>query len=92
MAAADMEQQQLKQSSFDQAQTFRRPKKIAFSSLMGGSSHSHWVISIMDELHTRGHEVSYITKVLISFCIGAQLLIVWFYRMTKLNMVNTLHI
>lgn len=62
-----IEQQQLKHieesSAFDMFQNFREPKKIAFSALMGGSSHIHWVISILDELNSRGHETTFITKV-----------------------------
>lgn len=44
-------------------QTFREPKNIAFSALMGGSSHINWVLSILDELTTRGHTTFFVTKV-----------------------------
>jgi hypothetical protein len=38
-------------------------KNIAFSALVGGSSHHNWVLSIIDELGQRGHNVSYLTTV-----------------------------
>lgn len=61
--------QHIEQSTaFNMFQNFREPKKIVFSSLMGGSSHNHWVISILNELNMRGHDTSYITMVTISFC------------------------
>lgn len=45
--------------------TFRQDnyKHIAFSASIGGSSHHHWVLSIMDNLAQRGHNLSYLTTV-----------------------------
>ncbi|KAI7889146.1 uncharacterized protein EV154DRAFT_467773 [Mucor mucedo] len=37
-------------------------KNIAFTALIGGSSHHNWVLSIIDELGDRGHNVSYLTS------------------------------
>lgn len=50
-------------ATFDMVQNFREPKKILFSCMVGGSSHVHWVLSILDELDSRGHNTSFITKV-----------------------------
>ncbi|KAI9353987.1 hypothetical protein BD770DRAFT_445314 [Pilaira anomala] len=43
--------------------TFRQDnyKHIAFSASIGGSSHHHWVLSILDNLAQRGHNLSYLT-------------------------------
>lgn len=38
-------------------------KNIAFTALVGGSSHHNWALSIIDELGDRGHNVSYLTTV-----------------------------
>lgn len=38
-------------------------KNIAFTALIGGSSHHNWVLSTIDELGDRGHNVSYLTSV-----------------------------
>lgn len=38
-------------------------KNIAFNAFMGGSSHHTWVLSIMDSLGQRGHNMSYLTTV-----------------------------
>ncbi|GAN01151.1 UDP-glucosyl transferase family protein [Mucor ambiguus] len=43
-------------------QTFRQPKKIAFSVFSGGSSHTNWVLSIIEELSKRGHTTTFLTK------------------------------
>ncbi|KAK4510665.1 Phosphatidylinositol-4-phosphate 5-kinase [Mucor velutinosus] len=43
-------------------QTFRQPKKIAFSVFSGGSSHANWVLSIIEELSKRGHITTFLTK------------------------------
>ncbi|KAL9556177.1 hypothetical protein MBANPS3_002008 [Mucor bainieri] len=43
-------------------QTFREPKNIAFSALMGGASHINWVLSILDELTARNHTTFFVTK------------------------------
>lgn len=51
--------------TFDMPQDFRETKKVLFSAMFGGSSHVHWVISILDELSSRGHNTSFITKVTI---------------------------
>ncbi|KAG2207744.1 hypothetical protein INT47_011864 [Mucor saturninus] len=37
------------------------PKNIAFNAFMGGSSHHTWVLSIMETLGERGHNMSYLT-------------------------------
>ncbi|KAG1401656.1 hypothetical protein G6F60_006242 [Rhizopus arrhizus] len=46
----------------DLVQTFREPKNILFSVNMGGSSHSVWVLSILEELAARGHHTKYFTR------------------------------
>lgn len=45
--------------------TFRQGnfKNIAFSVGGGGSSHHNWVLSIVDLLGQRGHNISYLTTV-----------------------------
>lgn len=50
-------------STFNIIQNFREPKKILFYCVGGGSSHTHWVLSILNELNSRGHNTSYITMV-----------------------------
>jgi hypothetical protein len=63
----DFEDQQLRaieqSSTFEMFQDFRQPKRILFSCTRGGSSHVHWVISILNELDSRGHNTSFLTKV-----------------------------
>lgn len=63
----EIEKQQLQHieqsSAFEILQDFREPKKVLFASLMGGSSHMHWVISILNELDLRGHDTHFITMV-----------------------------
>ncbi|KAG1278110.1 hypothetical protein G6F66_012138 [Rhizopus arrhizus] len=46
----------------DLVQTFREPKNILFSVSMGGSSHSVWVLSILEELAARGHHAKFFTR------------------------------
>jgi hypothetical protein len=43
--------------------SFRSPKNIAFATLGGGSSHHIWVLELLEELHRRGHSVSFHSKV-----------------------------
>ncbi|KAK4510984.1 Ubiquinone biosynthesis protein coq9, mitochondrial [Mucor velutinosus] len=42
-------------------ETFREPKNILFSSNFGGASHVKWVLTILDELSQRGHNVTFVT-------------------------------
>lgn len=42
---------------------YRVPKNIAFASVGGGSSHHMWVFEILKEMHNRGHNVSFYSKV-----------------------------
>ncbi|KAI9359424.1 hypothetical protein BD770DRAFT_363034 [Pilaira anomala] len=50
-------------NAIDLLPTFRENnyKHIAFSGSVGGSSHHGWVLSILDTLGQRGHNVSYLT-------------------------------
>jgi hypothetical protein len=48
-------------------QTFREPKKMGFAGAIGGSSHFNWVLSIMDELADRGHNITFFAKVRFPF-------------------------
>jgi UDP:flavonoid glycosyltransferase YjiC (YdhE family) len=48
---------------FSLDQTFREPKNILFGTMGGGSSHINWVLSILDELSTRGHNITFVTHV-----------------------------
>lgn len=51
-------------STFEVLNSFRKPKNIAFSALFGGSSHSVWVLSILNELAiNRGHKAFFVTRV-----------------------------
>lgn len=51
-------------STFEVLDSFREPKNIAFSALIGGSSHSVWVLSILNELAVnRGHKAFFFTRV-----------------------------
>jgi hypothetical protein len=45
-------------------QSFREPKNILFSCPAGGSSHVVWVLQILEELSARGHNVTFVTKVI----------------------------
>jgi hypothetical protein len=45
------------------SQTFREPKNIALAGGIGGTSHFAWVLSIMDELANRGHNMTFFAKV-----------------------------
>ncbi|KAI7905328.1 uncharacterized protein BX663DRAFT_469250 [Cokeromyces recurvatus] len=42
-------------------ENFREPKNIMFASSFGGSSHATWVLSILDELYHRGHNITYVS-------------------------------
>lgn len=53
------------QQATETLQSFRRPKNIAFAVFAGGSSHTEWVLSIMEELSERGHHTTYLTRVCI---------------------------
>jgi hypothetical protein len=43
--------------------TYQEPKNIMFASMFGGSSHVNWVLTILDELSTRGHNITFVTSV-----------------------------
>ncbi|KAI8877854.1 glycosyltransferase family 1 protein [Backusella circina FSU 941] len=47
--------------AFELKETFRTPKNILFGTVGGGSSHINWVLSILDELADRGHNITYVT-------------------------------
>jgi mevalonate pyrophosphate decarboxylase len=51
------------QAIFELVENFREPKNIMFSAMMGGSSHVVWVLSILQELTERGHDVTFYTRV-----------------------------
>lgn len=38
-------------------------KNVAFFAAFGGSSHYNWVLNIIDELGSRGHNTTFITTV-----------------------------
>jgi hypothetical protein len=42
---------------------YRTPKNIVFSTQGGGSSHHMWVLEILKEMHHRGHNVSFFSRV-----------------------------
>jgi hypothetical protein len=44
-------------------ETYFEPKNIGFFCALGGSSHTSWVLTILDELAERGHNVTFLTKV-----------------------------
>jgi hypothetical protein len=44
-------------------ETYFEPKNIGFFCAIGGSSHTTWVLTILDELADRGHNVTFLTKV-----------------------------
>jgi hypothetical protein len=50
-------------NAFQLKETFRTSKNILFGTVGGGSSHINWVLSILDELADRGHNVTYVTHV-----------------------------
>jgi hypothetical protein len=52
--------------SFELGEPFRQPKNILFGSVGGGSSHINWVLSILDELANRGHNITFVTHVCIA--------------------------
>lgn len=52
--------------SFELGESFRQPKNILFGSVGGGSSHINWVLSILDELANRGHNITFVTHVCIT--------------------------
>ncbi|KAI8884523.1 glycosyltransferase family 1 protein [Backusella circina FSU 941] len=43
-------------------ETYFQPKNIGFVCAIGGSSHTTWVLTILDELADRGHNVTFLTK------------------------------
>ncbi|OBZ83696.1 UDP-glucuronosyltransferase 3A2 [Choanephora cucurbitarum] len=47
------------ETTYHQDQGF---KKVAFFASIGGSSHYNWVLSICDELGSRGHNVTFLTS------------------------------
>jgi len=49
--------------AFELGESFRQPKNILFGSVGGGSSHIEWVLSILDELADRGHNITFVTHV-----------------------------
>lgn len=51
-------------SSFQVADNFRTSKNIMFSCMYGGSSHVNWVLTILEELSSRGHSTFFQTKVM----------------------------
>lgn len=54
---------------------FRSPQKIGFSAVGGGASHYHWVLTILREMHQRGHEATLYTRV--------RTLLKWLFKLTK---------
>jgi hypothetical protein len=44
-------------------ETYFEPKNIGFVAPMGGSSHITWVLTILDELCERGHNITFFTRV-----------------------------
>ncbi|CEP19969.1 hypothetical protein [Parasitella parasitica] len=50
-------------TTFEMLDSFREPKNIAFSAMVGGSSHIVWVLSILEELASnRGHNTYFFTR------------------------------
>jgi hypothetical protein len=47
------------------SESYDQPKNIGFAGFVGGSSHYTWVLTILDELKDRGHNVTFFTKVCI---------------------------
>ncbi|CAO3629165.1 unnamed protein product [Mucor fragilis] len=47
--------------AFELGESFRQPKNILFGSVGGGSTHINWVLSILDALADRGHNVTFVT-------------------------------
>jgi hypothetical protein len=60
------EKEQQQQQAFELFENYGEPKNILFSALYGGSSHVNWVLNILQELSSRGHTASYITRVIFS--------------------------
>lgn len=54
-------------NAFELKDTFREPKNILFGNVGGGSSHINWVISILEELANRGHNITFVTHVIYFF-------------------------
>lgn len=50
-------------NAFELVESFREPKNILFGSVGGGSSHINWVLSILEELAARGHNITFVTHV-----------------------------
>jgi hypothetical protein len=44
--------------------TYPSPKNILFACSIGGSSHANWVLEILKNLESRGHSVTFATKVI----------------------------
>lgn len=42
---------------------YRVSKNIAFGSMGGGSSHHLWVLDILEEMYTRGHQIHFYSRV-----------------------------
>ncbi|KAI8344700.1 hypothetical protein BC941DRAFT_341472 [Chlamydoabsidia padenii] len=53
---------QAKSSVITPRTDFRSPKIIGFAAVGGGSSHYHWVLEILQDLHTRGHQTTMYTR------------------------------
>ncbi|KAI8092895.1 uncharacterized protein BX664DRAFT_294266 [Halteromyces radiatus] len=52
-----------KQQSLEELNpTFRTSKNILFACTVGGSTHANWVLAILNELETRGHNVTFATR------------------------------
>ncbi|OAD65422.1 glycosyltransferase family 1 protein [Phycomyces blakesleeanus NRRL 1555(-)] len=49
-------------NTLELVEDFRVSKNIVFSCQAGGSSHINWVLLILEELATRGHNITYITR------------------------------
>lgn len=44
-------------------ENYEEPKNIMFASMFGGSTHVTWMLSILDELSKRGHNITIVTRV-----------------------------
>lgn len=45
--------------------TYEEPKNILFAAMIGGAPHFTWILSILDELSKRGHNITFVTRVCI---------------------------
>lgn len=52
------------ESTFDLTPDYHVPKTIMFSCSIGGSSHVQWVLSILEELTSRGHRAIFYATVI----------------------------